>query len=210
MIDLYTWNTPNGCKVSIMLEELEMPYKVFPIDINNDDQFDAEFLTISPNNKIPAIVDHETDVTMMESGAILLYLAAKGDRFMPTEPNKCWTVVEWLMFQMGGLGPMLGQAHHFLKFNQGVSDYGEKRYSTEARRLYGVLNTRLENHEYLADEYSVADIAAWPWVARFAWQGIDLNEYPNVKRWYLAIAERPAVQRGYRVPNDATIPLPYR
>ncbi|WP_424946387.1 glutathione S-transferase family protein [Candidatus Spongiihabitans sp.] len=209
MIDLYTWSTPNGQKVSIMLEEIGMPYTVHPIDITNDEQFDDDFLKISPNNKIPAIVDHDNDMTMMESGAILLYLADKSGRFMPSDDAARWRTMQWLMFQMGGLGPMLGQAHHFLRFNKGVSDYAENRYAVEAQRLYDVIDQQLENHEYLADQYSIADIASWPWIARFEWQGIDLNEYPNVKRWYLAIAARPAVQRGYRVPDrQKAIPLP--
>ena len=200
MIDLYTWRTPNGRKVSIMLEEIEMPYTVHPIDITNDEQFDDAFLKISPNNKIPAIVDHDNGMTMMESGAILLYLAEKSGRLMPADPVARWRAMEWLMFQMGGLGPMLGQAHHFLQFNKGASDYAAKRYAVEAQRLYDVMDERLEHHEYLAGEYSIADIAAWPWISRFEWQGVDFAEYPNVKRWYLAIAARPAVRRGYQVP----------
>ena len=178
-----------------------MPYTVHPIDITNDEQFDDDFLKISPNNKIPAIVDHDNDMTMMESGAILLYLADKSGRFMPSDDAARWRTMQWLMFQMGGLGPMLGQAHHFLRFNKGVSDYAENRYAVEAQRLYDVIDQQLENHEYLADQYSIADIASWPWIARFEWQGIDLNEYPNVKRWYLAIAARPAVQRGIPRPR---------
>jgi GST-like protein len=192
-----------------MLEEVEMPYSVHPIDIGNDDQFDDDFLKISPNNKIPAIVDQDNGFSMMESGAILLYLAEKSGRFIPTDSDSRWRTMEWLMFQMGGLGPMLGQAHHFLKFNQGVCDYAEKRYAIEAKRLYDVMDERLQNHEYLADEYSIADIASWPWISRFEWQNIDMNEYPNVKRWYLAIAARPAVQRGYHIPvKQREIPLP--
>lgn len=209
MIDLYTWGTPNGRKVSIMLEEIELPYTVHPIDITNDEQFAADFLKISPNNKIPAIVDHDNGMAMMESGAILLYLAEKSGRFMPTDYAARWSALQWLMFQMGGLGPMLGQAHHFLKFNKSVSDYAEKRYADEAQRLYAVMQRRLENHEYLAGEYSIADIASWPWISRFEWQGINLSAYPNVKRWYQAIAARPAVQRGHRVPDEQqAIPLP--
>ncbi len=214
MIDLYTWSTPNGQKISIMLEEIELPYRVHPIDIGNDEQFDDDFLKISPNNKIPAIVDHDDGTTMMESGAILLYLAAKSGRLMPRDEAARWRVMEWLMFQMGGLGPMLGQAHHFLRFNPGVSEYAEKRYAIEAQRLYDVLDQRLENHEYLAGQYSIADIAAWPWIARFEWQRIDLADYPNVKRWYLAIAARPAVVRGYAIPvgqkgaEKKVIPMP--
>lgn len=208
MIDLYTWSTPNGRKVSIMLEEIAMPYTVHAIDITNDEQFDDDFLRISPNNKIPAIVDRDTGMTLMESGAILMYLAEKSGQLMPADPTARWRAVEWLMFQMGGLGPMLGQAHHFLHFNQGISDYAEKRYAVEAQRLSDVLDSRLEEHEYLAGEYSIADIACWPWVSRFEWQRIDLNEYPNVKRWYTAIAARPAVRRGYRVPAGQEIPMP--
>lgn len=186
-----------------------MPYRVFPIDIGNDEQFDEDFLKISPNNKIPAIVDRDNGKTMMESAAILLYLAEKSGCLMPSDTTAKWQAMEWLMFQVGGLGPMLGQAHHFLKFKQGVSDYAEKRYASEAQRLYGVMDTRLKDHEYLAGEYSIADIAAWPWIARFAWHAINLNDYPNVQRWYGAIARRPAVERGYRVPNpEAQIPLP--
>jgi len=138
-----------------------------------------------------------------------MYLAAKTGKLMPTDAAAKWRVIEWLMFQMGGLGPMLGQAHHFLHFNRGVSDYAEKRYATEAQRLYGVIDARLGNHEYLAGEYSIADIACWPWVSRFEWQGVDMNDYPNAKRWYTAIAARPAVQRGYQVPAAAKeIPMP--
>ncbi|MDA8015601.1 MAG: glutathione S-transferase family protein [Gammaproteobacteria bacterium] len=207
-IDLYTWGTPNGQKASIMLEEIKMPYRVHSIDITNDEQFDAEFLKISPNNKIPAIVDRDNGQTLMESGAILLYLAAKSGRLMPKNENR-WRALEWLMFQMGGFGPMLGQAHHFLHFNKGVSDYAEKRYAGEARRLYGVLDARLARNKYLAGEYSVADIAVWPWVARHEWQGVGINEFANVKRWYLAIAARPAVKRGYGVPSPRDIPLPH-
>ncbi|MGI9311359.1 MAG: glutathione S-transferase family protein [bacterium] len=208
MIDLYTWDTPNGRKASIMLEEIGMPYAVHPIDITNDEQFDDDFLRISPNNKIPAIVDRDNGMALMESGAILLYLADKSGRLMPRGEAR-WRAIEWLMFQMGGLGPMLGQAHHFLKFNPGASDYAEKRYAIEAQRLYDVLDQRLAENEYLAGEYSVADIAAWPWISRWQWQRIDLDEYPQVKRWYVAIAQRPAVQRGCAVPDKtAKIPLP--
>lgn len=209
MIDLYTWSTPNGRKVSIMLEEIGLPYTVHAIDITRDEQFADDFLRVSPNNKIPAIVDRAHDLSLFESGAILMYLAAKTGKLMPTDAAAKWRVIEWLMFQMGGLGPMLGQAHHFLHFNRGVSDYAEKRYATEAQRLYGVIDARLGNHEYLAGEYSIADIACWPWVSRFEWQGVDMNDYPNAKRWYTAIANRPAVQRGYHVPTTAKeIPMP--
>jgi GST-like protein len=208
MIDLYTWTTPNGRKVSIMLEELGLPYRAIAVDINAKEQFEPSFLAISPNNKIPAIVDHDTGLSLMESGAILLYLADKTGR-LAAGGKHGWQVVEWLMMQMGSVGPMLGQAHHFLKFNRGKSAYAEQRYGEEARRIYGVLDRRLAEAEYLAGEYSIADIATWPWIARFEWQDMDLNRYPHVKRWYLAIADRPAVQRGYHVPKPvASIPRP--
>ncbi len=208
MIDLYTWTTPNGRKVSIMLEELGLPYRVIAVDINAEEQFTPAFLAISPNNKIPAIVDHDNGFSLMESGAILMYLAEKTGQ-LATGGKNGWQVVEWLMLQMGSVGPMLGQAHHFLKFNRGKSEYAEKRYADEAQRIYGVLDRRLADAEYLAGEYSIADIATLPWVARFEWQDIDLNRFPHVKRWYLSIASRPAVQRGYDVPKRvAPIPLP--
>ena len=212
MIDLYTWTTPNGRKVSIMLEELGVEYKVHPIDISKGEQFDPEFLKIAPNNRIPAIVDHDTDTSMMETGAIMLYLAEKYGRFLP-EGDEKWPAIEWLMWQMGGVGPMFGQVHHFVKYNPGKSSYAEERYSNEAKRLYGVLDKRLDGRDYMAGagrgEYSITDMATWPWVSRYDWQQIDLNEYPNVRDWYVRIAERPAVQRGYQIPkyvND--VPLP--
>ncbi len=208
MIDLYTWTTPNGRKVSIMLEELGLPYRAIAVDINANEQFAPAFLAISPNNKIPAIVDHEAGFSLMESGAILMYLANKAGR-LATGGKQGWQVVEWLMLQMGSVGPMLGQAHHFLKFNRGRSEYAERRYGDEAERIYAVLDRRLAEAEFLAGEYSIADIATWPWVARYEWQGIDFTRFPNVRRWYLSIAKRPAVQRGYDVPNPvAPIPLP--
>jgi GSH-dependent disulfide-bond oxidoreductase len=208
MIDLYTWTTPNGRKVSIMLEELGLPYRAIAVDIGAGEQFAPEFLKISPNNKIPAIVDHDTGCSLMESGAILMYLADKTGRLHGGGKGG-WQVVEWLMMQMGSVGPMLGQAHHFLKFHRGESQYAEKRYRDEAQRIYAVLNHRLGEAEYLAGEYSIADIATWPWISRYEWQGIDWTPYPSLKRWYLAIAERPAVQRGYDVPKRVNpIPLP--
>ena len=209
MIDLYTWSTPNGRKVSIMLEELEWAYEAHPIDITKDEQFAPEFLAISPNNKIPAIVDNDGALGLMESGAILLYLAEKSGKLMPQAEAQRWRALEWLMWQMGGAGPMLGQAHHFVHFNPGKSDYAETRYGNEAKRLYRVLDERLSENEYLAgDEYSIADIATWPWISRFEWQGVDFDSYPHARRWYKQIAARPAVQRGYVVPNAAEIPLP--
>ncbi len=210
-IDLYTWGTPNGRKVSIALEEMGLDYTCHSIDIMKDDQFDPAFLKISPNNKIPAIVDHDTDQTLMESGAILLYLADKTGQFVPSDKPSYWRCVEWLMWQMGGLGPMLGQAHHFVRFNPDVSEYATNRYGTEAKRLYGVLDRRLsDTGAFVAGaDYTIADMAVWPWISRFEWQGVDLNAYPAVKRWYLEIADRPAVQRGYDKPHHVSdIPLP--
>ncbi len=207
MIDLYTWTTPNGRKISIMLEEVGLPYKVHEIDIGADAQFDPDFLAISPNNKIPAIVDHDTGRSLFESGAILLYLAQKTGQLLP-EGNR-WEILEWLMFQMGGFGPMLGQAHHFVHFHSNASAYARHRYAEEADRLYSVLDQRLEGREYVADHYSIADIALWPWASRWQWQGIDLAEFENVKRWYSHIAARPAVQKGYHIPKAVSeIPLP--
>ncbi|MEP0234841.1 glutathione S-transferase N-terminal domain-containing protein [Roseibium sp.] len=212
MIDLYTWTTPNGRKVSILLEELGVDYTAHPIDISKGEQFDPEFLKIAPNNRIPAIVDQDTGMQLMETGAIMLYLAKKHDRFQ-VEGDEYWRMVEWLMWQMGGLGPMLGQVHHFVKYNQGKSAYSEERYSTEAHRLYKVLNTRLEGRDYVVGEgrgvYTIADMSMWPWVSRFDWQQVDLNAYPNVRDWYVRIAERPAVQRGYQVPKYVSdVPMP--
>ncbi len=209
MIDLYTWATPNGRKVSIALEEMELDYNVIPINIGADEQFSPEFLAVSPNNKIPAIRDHDTGLALMESGAILMYLAEKTGQFWPQDFEPKWRTVEWLMWQMGGPGPFLGQVHHFVKFNPGVSEYAEQRYLSEGKRLYGVLDRRLAEREFVAGDYTIADMAIFPWFARFDWQTIDLDDYPNVKRWYLTIADRPAVQRGYGVPNpDSHIPMP--
>jgi GST-like protein len=209
MIDLYTWTTPNGRKVSIALEEFGLPYKAHPIDISKDEQFAPAFLKISPNNRIPAIVDNDNGMSLFESGAILIYLADKTGKLMPRDGEGRYRVIEWLMWQMGGVGPMLGQVHHFVKYNKGKSAYAEERYAKEAQRLYGVLDRRLEGREFLAGDYSIADIATWPWISRFEWQEIDLAKFPNVKRWYTTIAQRPAVQRGYKVPKDVgEIPMP--
>jgi GSH-dependent disulfide-bond oxidoreductase len=209
MIDLYTWTTPNGRKVSIALEELGLPYTAHPVDIGKGDQFKPEFLNIAPNNRIPAIIDRDNNMSLMESGAILIYLADKTGRLLPKTGAARYRAIEWLMWQMGGPGPMFGQLHHFVKYNKGKSAYAEERYLKEAHRLYGVLDRRLADRQYVADDYSIADIAIWPWVAQYEWQTIDLNRYPNVKRWYLAMARRPAVQKGYRVPKDiGDIPLP--
>ena len=210
MIDLYTWGTPNGRKVSIMLEETGLPYETHAIDITKDEQFDPEFLEISPNNKIPAIVDRDTGTRLMESAAIMIYLGKKtASPLWPAEPARRHDALQWLMMQMGSVGPMLGQVHHFLRFNKGKSAYAEQRYAKECARIYNVLDRRLGRREYLAGEISIADLATWPWISRFEWQEIDLAAYPNVKRWYLAIAGREGVRRGYDVPKRGfEIPLP--
>jgi GST-like protein len=201
MIDLYTWTTPNGRKVSIMLEELSLPYKTISVNIGKDEQFEPGFLKISPNNKIPAIVDRDEGVSLMESGAILIYLAEKTGQLLPSSGRRKYEVLEWLMVQMGGVGPMLGQTHHFVFYNEGKSPYAEERYLKETARIYGVLDRRLGDKEYLAGDYSIADIATWPWIARYPRQRMELRDYPNLLRWYKAIAKRPAVQRGYHVPE---------
>ena len=206
MIDLYTWPTPNGRKVSIALEEFELPYRVHSVDLQQRQQFDPDFLRISPNNKIPAIVDQDTDTALMESGAILLYLAKKTDRFWGEDT---WQTMQWLMWQMAGLGPMLGQVHFFNKHNLGQSPYAEERFTAEAARLYGVLDARLAGRSYVSGDYSIADMAIWPWISRFEWQDIDLKDYPNICRWYQEIAQRPVVQKGYDVPHYVNpIPMP--
>ena len=207
-IDLYTWNTPNGRKVSIMLEEIGLPYRVFPIDITKGDQLQPDFLQLSPNNKIPVIVDHDTGIHLMESGAILMYLANKTGKLLSPMGDKYWEQIEWLMLQMGSIGPMLGQTHHFVKFNPGKSPYAEERYAKENARLYQVLENRLQGREFICDEYSIVDIATWPWISRFEFQQMNLSDYPNLKRWYLNIASRPAVHRGYGVPDVFEVPLP--
>jgi GST-like protein len=176
------------------------------VNIGANEQFEPEFLAISPNNKIPAIVDESAGRSLMESGAILLYLAEREQRFFGDDR---WQTVEWLMLQMGSVGPMLGQAHHFLHFNRGKAPYAEERYAAEAKRIYGVLDRRLVGRSYLCGSYSIADMATWPWIARYEWQGIDWAEYPRLKEWYLRIAGRGAVQRGFDVPaTGAVIPLP--
>ncbi len=204
MIDLYTWSTPNGRKVSIMLEELGLAYKAHAINIGQGDQFKPEFVAINPNSKIPAIVDADgpdgKPLALMESGAILIYLAGKSGKLLPASARGKYEALQWLMFQMGGVGPMFGQTHHFLRAAKEPVPYAIERYSLETRRLYGVLDAHLAKHEYLADEYSIADIATYPWVARHEWHKVDLNHFPNVKRWYDAISARPAVRRGMNVP----------
>tara|TARA_B100000686_G_scaffold349805_1_gene444074 strand:+ start:2590 stop:3171 length:582 start_codon:yes stop_codon:yes gene_type:complete len=193
-----------------MLEECEIDYKTHAINITKDEQFKPDFLKISPNNKIPAIVDNETGRSLMESGAILMYLAEKTGKFWPSDSDKRWSTVEWLMLQMGGVGPMFGQCHHFTKYNPRKATYAEERYLKETRRLYGVMDERLRKSGFLAcDEYTIADLAVWPWVARFDWQTINLNDFPNVCRWYMEILDRPATRKGWNVPeNEQEIPIP--
>lgn len=202
MIKLYTWGTPNGRKISIMLEEVSLPYEVMPIDISKGEQFEPDYLAVNPNNKIPAIVDEETGQSIFESGAILMYLAEKSGKLLPDNANEKWQVMQWLMWQMAGQGPMLGQAHHFLHFNPGKSEYAEERYFQEAQRLYGVLDTQLARTSHVAtNELTIADIAVWPWVSRYQFQKIDLHAFPNILDWYLRLARRPAFQAGYKVPD---------
>lgn len=208
MIKLYTWTTPNGRKVSIALEEMQLDYECVPVNLGKKEQFAPEFLRISPSNKIPAIVDG--DFALMESGAILIYLAEKSGRLLPARNSEAyWRTIEWLMWQMGNFGPMLGQAHHFLKYNRGESEYAEARYHGMAQQYYSVLDTRLAGRDYVVDELTIADIAIWCWASRFDYQQIDLNDYPDVCRWYVRLAERPAFQRGYAQPVDVgPIPMP--
>ena len=205
MIDLYTWSTPNGRKVSIMLEECAIPYEAHPINIGKGDQHTPEFVAISPNSKIPAIVDQSgpegKPFALFESGAILLYLAWKTGRFLPTRATEQFETMQWLMFQMGGVGPMFGQVHHFVRAAPEPVPYAIERYSKETRRLYGVMDRHLAKNEYLAHSYSIADIATYPWVARFEWHKVDLADFPNVKRWFDLISTRPAVQAGMKVPE---------
>jgi GSH-dependent disulfide-bond oxidoreductase len=201
MIDFYTWSTPNGRKVAIMLEECGLAYKTHKIDIGKGEQFAPAFLAVNPNGKIPAIVDHAAadgkPLAVFESGAILIYLAEKTGKFLPTAPRARAEVLQWLMFQMGGVGPMFGQAHHFIRFAPEKVPYGIERYSKETRRLYGVMDKRLGESVHLAGaEYSIADMATFPWVARHTYHEVDLADFPNVKRWHDAIAARPAVVKG--------------
>ena len=202
MIDLYTWTTPNGRKVSILLEELGLDYEVHPINIGQGDQKTPEFLELSPNNKIPAIVERETGLQLFESGAIMLYLAEKYGKFLPSDPLKKAEVTSWLMWQMGGLGPMIGQAHHYLKNNPEKAPYTNERLTDEVARLYSVLDGRLAGRDYICDEYSIADMACWPWISRYEWHKIDLADYPNVRAWYKRLLAREAVQKGYQVPKN--------
>jgi GST-like protein len=205
MIELYTWGTSNGRKASIMVEELGIPYEVHPVDLGKGEQFSPGFTRINPNQKIPAIVDTEgpggQPIAVFESGAILIYLAEKHGRFFPQEPRRRIEVLQWLMFQMGNVGPFFGQVHHFRRFAKEKVPYAIERYDQECRKLYAVMNGQLADHPYLAaDEYSIADIATWPWVLRHPWQEVNLVDYPHVQRWFEAIHARPAVQKGIQIP----------
>jgi GST-like protein len=205
MIDLYTWSTPNGRKVSIMLEECGLAYRTHKVDIGKGDQFREEFVALNPNSKIPAILDYDGPngkaLRLFESGAILIYLSGKCGRFLPSGTRGKYKALQWLMFQMGGVGPMFGQTHHFLRAAKEPVPYAIDRYTKETRRLYAVLNRRLAHAAFLAEEYSVADIATYPWVARHEWHKVDLAEFPHVKRWFDTISARPAVARGMAVPQ---------
>ena len=203
MIDLYYWPTPNGNKITMMLEECELDYTIYPVNITADGQFQPEFLKLSPNNRVPVIVDHDPidngyPLDLFESGAILLYLAEKTGKFYPTDLRSRYIVTKWLMWQMGGLGPMAGQNHHFGRFAPEKIPYAIERYRSETSRLYGVLNGALEGCDFIADTYSIADIACYPWIARHEWQEMNLDAYPNVKRWFDQISARPATQTAYQ------------
>jgi GSH-dependent disulfide-bond oxidoreductase len=205
MIDLYTWTTPNGRKVSILLEELGLPYRTHAINIGKGDQFKPGYVKLNPNSKIPSIVDPDgpdgEPVAMMESGAILIYLAGKTGKLLPESIRGRYEALQWLMFQMGGVGPIFGQVHHFLRTAKQAVPYAIERYVKETRRLYGVLDAHLKDHEFLADEYSIADIATYPWAARYEWHKTRLEDFPYLKRWFDVISARPAVQRGMKVPS---------
>jgi len=205
VIDLYFWPTGNGKKITIMLEECALPYRIIPVNINKGDQFKPEFLAISPNNKMPAIVDPDAaggPLSLFESGAILQYLAEKSGKLLPKDLHGRYAVLAWVYWQVGGLGPMAGQAHHFLRYAPQQIEYAKHRFRTEVARLYKVMDTQLTRHEYLAGAYSIADIAAWPWVVRHDWQGQDLNDFPGVKRWFETVGARPAVVKGSQVGAD--------
>jgi len=201
MYDIYNWPTSNGRKINIAVEELEVEYKIHPIAIGKGEQFSAEFTELNPNQKIPAVVDQDgpdgKPYTMFESGAILMYLAEKHGKLIPTDMTKRYEVIQWLMFQMAGVGPNLGQTHHFRRAAPEKVPYAIERFTNETRRLWGVMDKRLDNREWLAaDEFSIADIAVFPWAMRHEWQGISLDEFPNMKRWYEAVGSRPGVKRG--------------
>ncbi len=205
MIDLYYFPSPNGLKIAIMLEECGLPYQVVPVDIGSGEQFRPEYLALNPNNKIPTIVDQETGTSVFESGAILIYLAEKSKQFLPKSAEERFEVLSWLFWQAGGLGPMAGQAHHFRAFATENVPYGIERYTNEVNRLYGVMDRRLRDTEYLAGDYSIADIACWPWVRSHERQGQDLDEFREVKRWFEAIRERPAVVRAFALGHEEMV-----
>jgi GST-like protein len=207
MIDLHFWPTPNGWKISIALEEMELPYTVVPVNIGKGEQYEPEFLAISPNNRIPAIVDHAPigggePISVFETGAILLYLAEKTGKFIPADARGRYDVIQWIMWQMGGLGPMLGQHGHFKLYATEKIPYAIERYRTEAHRLYGVLNHRLGEREFLCGDYSIADMACWPWILTYKSQGIEMDAFAHVRRWYDALKERPGLRRGYDLGKD--------
>lgn len=200
MFDLYTFTTPNGRKVSIALEELQLPYQVHKIDITKGEQFTPEYIAINPNSKIPALVDRDAQITIFESGAILLYLAEKTGKLLPTEAKKRFEVIEWLMFQMASVGPMFGQYNHFNRFAPEKIPYAIDRYQKETLRLYGVLDRQLSDNEFICGDYSITDIATFPWIAAYEFMGLTLDENPNLKRWLEVMQQLPAVQVGMKVP----------
>ena len=202
MIDLHYWTTPNGHKVTIFLEETATPYRIIPVNIGKGEQFKPEFLAISPNNRIPALLDTDTKISVFESGAMLVYLAEKTGKFLPTDPAARADVMQWLFWQMGGLGPMAGQNHHFKVYAKDKIQYAIDRYVNETNRLYGVLNKRLADREFIAGEYSIADMASYPWIVPWERQGQNLNEFPHLKRWFEAIQARPAVQKAYALAKE--------
>ena len=207
MIKLYTWPTPNGRKISILLEELKLPYEVTSINIDNNEQFSKKFTKLSPSNKIPVIIDKENNKSIFETGAIMLYLSNKYQKLIPKKYY--WEVMEWFFFQISQVGPYLGQAHQFLHYHSGKSEFAEQKYKDYVKRVYQTLNKRLKANKYLGQEYSIADIATWPWGARFEIHKVNLDEYPNVLSWYKLIAKRPAVIKGYGVGGKKIkIPLP--
>lgn len=207
MIDFYTWPTPNGRKISILLEEINTPYKVIPVDITNNEQFSKEYTAISPSNKIPAIVDKENNQSIFETGAIMLYLSKKYNKFLPKQYY--YEVMQWFFFQISQVGPYLGQAHQFLHYHSGKSIFAEEKYRNYVKRVYETLDQRLIDNEYLGVEYSIADIATWPWIARFEIHKAELNQFSHILRWYKNISERPAVIKGFNVVGDfVKIPMP--
>jgi GSH-dependent disulfide-bond oxidoreductase len=211
VIDLYYWPTPNGWKITIMLEETGLPHRIVPVNIGRGEQFEPTFLAISPNNRMPAIVDDDpigggAPLSVFESGAILLYLAEKTEAFIPKDARGRYEVTQWVMWQMGGLGPMAGQAHHFRGYAEEKIPYAIDRYTKEVNRLYGVMNQRLADRPYLAGDYSIADMAAWPWVVPYERQGQSLDDFPHLKRWFEVVGARPAVQRGFAVGSELRAP----